>query len=369
MPDHSPASITTPSNRLRTSGNKILDASSKEVGFSGLNWFGFETPTNVVDGLWSRNWSSILDQIKTRGYNVIRLPFSNAMLKPGVMPAGVNYTLNPDLDGLTSLQVMDRIIAGAGARDLKIILDNHRSTPGGGPQAGGLWYTNEYSESGWIDDWKMLATRYKYSSAVIGMDLRNEPHEACWGCGDPAKDWRLAAEKAGNAILSVNPNVLIIVEGVSQNNNQYTWWGANLIGARDYPVRLDVPDRLVYSIHEYPGTVYPQPWFTDPSYPDNLPAIWDKFWGYLVKDNIAPVLIGEFGTRYETEKDRQWLQTFQRYIQLNKLSWVFWSLNPNSGDTGGLLLDDWTSIHPLKHAILRQIQYPFIIGNRFNHRR
>ena len=27
-----------------------------------------------------------------------------------------------------------------------------------------------------------------------------------------------------------------------------------------------------------------------------MPAIWDKHWGYLVKQNIAPVLIGEFGS-------------------------------------------------------------------------
>ena len=42
---------------------------------------------------------------------------------------------------------------------------------------------------------------------VIGADLHNEPHSpACWGCGDPNTDWRLAAERAGNAILSVNSN-------------------------------------------------------------------------------------------------------------------------------------------------------------------
>jgi endoglucanase len=141
---------------------------------------------------------------------------------------------------------------------------------------------------------------------------------------------------------------------------QYTWWGGNLMGVKDYPVRLNVPGRLVYSAHEYPQTVYPQPWFNAPNYPDNLRAVWEKYWGYLVTENIAPVLIGEFGTRYETEKDRQWLQSFQAYIRQNKLNWTFWSLNPDSGDTGGLLLDDWTSVNQSKQDILRQIQYPMI---------
>jgi endoglucanase len=351
--------LSTP-NYLHTSGSQILDASNKVAGLSGINWFGFETSNNSPHGLWVRNWEDMLDQIKAQGYNVIRLPFSNAMLKEDVMPSGIDYQKNPDLAELTALQVMDKIIRGANERGIKIILDNHRSTPGGGPESNGLWYTSEYSENDWILDWKKLVWRYKYIPAVIAVDLCNEPYNACWGCGDSARDWRLAAEKAGNAVLSVNPDLLVIVEGVAVHNGQNTWWGGNLIGAKEFPIRLNVPNRLVYSAHEYPETIYPQPWFSDSNYPNNLPAVWDKYWGYLVKENIAPVLIGEFGTRYETEKDRQWLSQFQKYVRQNKISWTYWSLNPNSGDTGGLLQDDWVTIHQTKQNILRQMQYPFI---------
>jgi endoglucanase len=263
---------------LHTSGNKILDSADQEIKLSGLNWFGFETSSNAPHGLGVRNWQSVLAQIKDQGYNVIRFPFSNAMLREGVKPSGINYTANPDLKGLTSLQLMDKIIAEADSLGLKVVLDNHRSTPGAGPESGGLWYTDEYPESKWISDWKDLAVRYKNNGAVIGVDLRNEPYGECWGCGDPSKDWRLAAEKAGNAVLSVDPNLLIIVEGVSGYKNQYTWWGGNLMGAKAYPVRLDVPHRLIYSIHEYPETIYPQAWFSASNYPDNLPAVWDKHW-------------------------------------------------------------------------------------------
>lgn len=346
------------SGYLHTRGNKIVDASGSVVGLSGLNWFGFETSNFAPHGLWTRNLDEMLDQIKSLGYNTLRLPFSNAMLKPGTQPNGIDLTKNPDLVDLSAIQVMDRIISEAGARGMQIILDNHRSTPGGGPESDGLWYTNEYPESAWIEDWKMLAARYKGNSTVVGMDLRNEPHGACWGCGDPARDWRLAAEKAGNAILAVNPELLIIVEGVAVYNNHATWWGGNLMGARDNPVRLTVPERLVYSPHDYPASVYPHPWFNDPGYPDNLPAIWDHFWGYLVEEEIAPILIGEFGTRYTSLIDQQWMVALRDYIQRKGLSWTFWSLNPNSGDTGGLLLDDWQSIHQGKQEVLEKIQYP-----------
>ena len=210
------------SNYLHTSGSKIYDASNQLVGLSGLNWFGLETANNAPHGLWSRSWQSILDQIKSLGYNVIRLPFSDAVLQAGVMPNSIDYNLNPDLVNLTSLQVMDKIIIGAGQRGIKIILDNHRSTPGGGPESGGLWYASGYPESTWIADWQMLANRYKDNDAVIGADLRNEPYGGCWGCGDNATDWRLAAERGGNAILAIEPNWLIIVEGVATYNGQST---------------------------------------------------------------------------------------------------------------------------------------------------
>jgi aryl-phospho-beta-D-glucosidase BglC (GH1 family) len=337
-----------------------MNASAQVVNLSGLSWFGFETSNQAPYGLDVRKWEDLLDQTKQLGYNVIRLPFSNAMLKQGTKPAHINYTLNPDLAGLSSLEVMDRIIAGAGKRGIRVILDNHRSTAGDGPESNGLWYTSEYPEKRWIDDWKMLATRYNDNPAIIGADLRNEPFSGCWGCGDAGNDWRLAAEKAGNAILSVNPDILIIVQGVSEHNGQSTFWGGNLTGVKNNPIRLTLPDRLVYSVHEYPESVSPQPWFNDQNYPQNLPGIWDQHWGYLIKEEIAPVLVGEFGTRYETDKDKQWLQAFQEYIKKNKLDWIYWSLNPNSKDTGGLILDDWTNADGEKQAILAQIQYPFI---------
>ncbi len=352
--------VMAASNYLHTSGSKIYDSSNRVVNLSGLNWFGLETANNVPHGLWSRSWQSMLDQIKSLGYNVIRLPFSNAVLQAGVMPNSIDYTLNPDLVNLTSLQIMDKIIAGAGQRGIKVILDNHRSTPGGGPESGGLWYTNGYSESGWIADWQMLANRYKNNDTVIGVDLRNEPYGGCWGCGDLSKDWRLAAERGGNAVLAVNPNLLIFVEGVATYNGQSTWWGGNLMGAGDFPVRLNVPDRLVYSPHEYPQTVAYQPWFADPTYPNNMPAIWDHSWGYLTKQNIAPIMVGEFGSNLQTSSDQQWFQAFQAYIKQNALGWTLWSLNPDSGDTGGLLADDWKTVVQAKQDVLKLLQYPFI---------
>jgi endoglucanase len=126
------------------------------------------------------------------------------------------------------------------------------------------------------------------------------------------------------------------------------------------PVVLSVPNRLVYSPHDYPATVFPQTWFSDPAYPANLPALWDENWGYLVQDGIAPVWLSEFGTRFETASDRAWLETLAEYIDHNGLSFAFWSLNPNSGDTGGILKDDWTTVSAEKQDVLAPLLAPLL---------
>ncbi len=160
---------------------------------------------------------SMLDRLVGLGYNMIRVPYCNQLFDAGSVPYGLDFDQNPALKGLTGLQILDKLIADSRQRGSKIVLHCHR--PDSGSQSA-LWYTNQYSEARWISDWTMLAQRYKGNDTVIGFDLHNEPRDpADWGSGNLASDWRLAAERAGNAILAVNPHLLIIVEGVDQVGN------------------------------------------------------------------------------------------------------------------------------------------------------
>ncbi|MGW2518784.1 cellulase family glycosylhydrolase [Streptomyces sp. NPDC001617] len=347
-----------------TSGRQILDAAGQPVRIAGINWFGFETGNYVVHGLWSRDYKSMIDQMKSLGYNTIRLPYSDDIFKSSTVPNSIDFSSgkNADLQGLNSLQVMDKIVAYAGQDGLKVILDRHR------PDAGGqsaLWYTASVPESTWIADLKALAARYKGQDTVVGIDLHNEPHDpACWGCGDAATDWRLAAQRAGNAVLGVNPELLIFVEGVQTFGGVSGWWGGNLMGVGQYPVQLDVAGRVVYSAHDYATSVAQQPWFSDPSFPDNMPGVWDKYWGYIFKQNIAPVWVGEFGTTLASAVDQKWLAALVSYLRptstygADSFQWTFWSWNPNSGDTGGILKDDWVTVDTVKDGYLASVKAP-----------
>ncbi len=342
---HDPANVPPPAHgaTLHTCGSRILDANGNPARITGVSWFGMETGTYAPHGLWTRNWRAMLDQIAALGFNTVRLPYSNEAIAPGRMPQGINYDVNPDLAGKTSLELMDILMQGASDRGLKVILDRHRPTAAGQSE---LWYTDSVPEDRWIADWVMLAKRYAAQPALIGMDLHNEPRgPATWGSGDPATDWRLAAQRAGNAILAVNPHVLIFVQGVERSGEDWYWWGGNFIDARSSPVHLDVPGRLVYSPHDYGPGVYGQAWFYAPEFPGNMPAIWDAHWGYLANEHLAPVVLGEFGGRsVGDDAEGVWQHALIDYADQHDIGWLNWSFNPDSGDTGGLLSDDWLSV-------------------------
>ncbi|MFN8076234.1 MAG: cellulase family glycosylhydrolase [Kineosporiaceae bacterium] len=377
----SPAAATgTGVGFLSTKGNQIVDSTGASVRLTGINWFGLETDNHVFHGMWSSEpWKAQIDHMAQLGFNTLRIPYSNDNLNNSLTPSVNDYT-NPDLAGLGPIDILDKVIEYAYSKGMRTLLDRHRPTTAGQSY---LWYIDKTPEEKWISDWVMLAKKYKGNPAVIGADLHNEPHAegtnpaatgACWGCGDVKRDWRLAAERAGNAIQAVNSDWLIVVEGVScpsgglnnvydndtSNDERCGWWGGNLSQAGKFPVRLNVPNKLVYSPHEYATSVYEQEWFKDASYPKNMPEIWDYFFGYLYKQNIAPILIGEFGSTLRDPRDATWLTELMKYTGtgMTGMSFTYWSWNPNSGDTGGIVQDDWKTVNENKMSILRPYMNP-----------
>src|SRR5581483_942196 len=75
--------------------------------------------------------------------------------------------------------------------------------------------------------------------------------------------------------------------------------------------------------------------------------------------------------KLQTTTDAQWLDKIITYLQgdlngdgVNDLasgqlgmSWTWWSWNPNSGDTGGILQDDWRTVNQNKVDKLKPMQF------------
>ena len=313
----------------------------------GVAWFGAETQDHVPHGLWSRNYQDMSEQIALVGFNAVRMPFCPDTLQ-NVAPSSIDYSKNAALQGLGSLEILDLIVAELDANSIYILFDHHRPDCDGISE---LWYLPGYSEQDWIDDLVFVASRYAHLEHFVGIDLKNEPHGAAtWGTGNPATDWDGAAARAAAAVLAANSDILVFVEGIQENptcsSSFEHWWGGNLEPQACAP--LDIPaNKLVFSPHVYGPDVFQQPYFSAPDFPDNLPNIWNQHFGFLADQGrvLAP---GEFGGRYGhggQASDVAWQNELVDYfIEKRICSFFYWSWNPNSSDTGGILQDDWITV-------------------------
>jgi endoglucanase len=162
---------------LSTKGSWTVTSSGNPLRITGISWFGFETNNRVLHGLWTRGYMSALDQNKAPDFSTLRIPFSNAMLKPGATTNSINFQVNPDLKDLTPLQVLDKIVGYCGQIGLRVIRGRH-SAKADGYTGENVWFISgdaHFIEQRWIEDWVMLAKHYAGNSTVIGADLFNEP--------------------------------------------------------------------------------------------------------------------------------------------------------------------------------------------------
>jgi endoglucanase len=383
-----------------TDGTRIVDTAGQTVRVAAVTWYGMESSHWVPAGLEFQRYTTIMDEVKLLGFNTIRLPFSNELVESNPMVHDA-VAANPQFRGQHALDVMDAIVGYAQQIGLKIILDNHRNRAarprGVNNLDEPLWYTPQYPQSAWIRDWQTLARRYASNDALIGLDLRNEPHTdgpgpwdlhaylhqgATWGpyngVDNPATDWRLAAEKAGNAVLAVNPHLLIFVEGIQmypEGGSVFaTWWSGILVPARSYPVVLNVPHQLVYSPHDWGPLKWQQSWFAHMTYASLL-NVWHTQWGFLLDHPrapyAAPIWLGEFGTcntapdcvgAQGPSSQGRWFQLLLRFLRTHpRVGWSFYALNGTNSNrcqtNNGLLNGEWNNLaNTSLEASLRSIQ-------------
>lgn len=318
----------------------------EEIQLIGVNWFGLEGSILNLHGQWTgRTIESFVDQMTQLGFNAVRLPVSPESLEPGRRGQG---------QPKTALDVTHDFLKVAHKAGLHVLLDVHTCsawravTDKPGPGLGSCW---NYGKDRWVSDLRKLADLSNQYDNVIGIDLFNEPYGYRWA------DWAKASLDAANAILAVNPNTLIFVEGVGNESTAGpagAFWGENLVEAAGGP--LDVlKDRLVFSPHVYGPSVAWQGYFGSADFPKNMPAIWDAHFGFL-KEKGYTLVFGEFGGRY-VGLDKIWQDAFVDYLNSKGFyNFFYWSWNPNSGDTGGILLDDWKRVNQDKINLLKRIR-------------
>ena len=318
-----------PAGYLSTRGNQLVDSLGDSVRIASIGWPGGDGPAGYApQGLWNGGgaaYQDIIQSAKDAGFNTIRIAWSNvSIVAVPQSPNQVDPAVNPTLAGLTVIQIFDKIVEHAGTIGMRIIFDHHTDDGGGGQQPNGLWFdkgpgsdgTDGAGTQGTVDaarfraDWVAFARRYAGNPTVIGFDLDNEPigvGRANWGGGGPTDIHQMYTD-IGNAIHEVNPDALIICEGLIEN------WGGNYVmdlgPARGTPVRLNKPNKLVYSTHEYPAEINGGALDSYGNYVQTM----NTAWGFLVSENIAPVWIGEMGSDMTSSDAKDWSAILLAYM-------------------------------------------------------
>ena len=315
-----------------------------------------------------------------------------------VTPAGAYGNINKDLaeaDGKTlknSEEIFDVILAKCKQYGIKAFIDIHSPDANNSGHDYPLWYGKAgVTTQVWQDSLVWLADKYKNDDTMLGFDLKNEPHGkreysgttcpenmARWDDSDAENNWARAATNCADAILEVNPHALIFIEGVEQypkTDQGYTydtpdiweapadkspwygaWWGGNLRGVKDFPIKpKSGTSQIVYSPHDYGPSVYAQTWF-DKDFTEQtlLDDYWYDTWAYINDQDIAPLLIGEWGGHMDGTKNQKWMELLRDYMIKNHINHTFWCLNPNSGDTAGLLGYDFYEWDEVKYGMFEE---------------
>ncbi len=353
-----------------------------------------------------------MQAIAERGINILRVPVSTRLVKEWMGGGGevssMNDYVNPDLAGMSSLEIFDQVVLQAKSCGIKILVDHHSADADNSGHHAPLWYLDDITSGDFYDTWEWFAERYKNEDTIIAYDLENEPHGtpnggagatmsrgeneswedycqrkplsqetnfAKWDDTQDEHNWRHAATVAAERILAINPKVLIMVEGIqatpkygkwiddksgageySDQCYDNTWWGGNLRLAGELPVEVaGHNDQIMYSPHDYGPAVYMQPWFKDGNFTrESLERdVWGPNWLYLHDEGISPLLLGEWGGFMDGGDNQKWMEAIRDEIVMKGLHHTFWCINPNSGDTGGLLGYDWKTWDEEKYGLFK----------------
>jgi aryl-phospho-beta-D-glucosidase BglC (GH1 family) len=338
-----------------TKGNQIVDASGNPQRLACVGWNGGNSVRPRLSGLNQVSYQTTMSDMVRLGFNCTRVLTS---------ARGVLDNTNGYLDTL------DHVLDYAGVIGLRVIVDIHNDEGGHGTRdnwgtapVNGIWYdkggasdgTDRGGNTGTISDadfqqaWLTLAARWKEKPAVLGYDLINEPHAGLttWGgydgVPDSDTDIRSMYIRVGNAIHAIDPKPLIIAEGV-QNYRAHAYEG-DLRGVARWPVNLKAAGKVVYSPHVYPAEVSDVPADYGPNWLNRM----NSLWGYIVKESIAPIFIGECGDWLATPDSQAWAAAFVAYVNgkapegpaftngQQGISWGWW--NWGVGENGGKVPD------------------------------
>ncbi|KAL0031693.1 hypothetical protein WJX79_001570 [Trebouxia sp. C0005] len=255
------------------------------------------------------------------------------------------------------------------------------------------------NQNQWLSDWVTLlkaVAQDSISSQMLMIDVLNEPDVfgVRWEAANGKPGYADLCIQLMDAVYSIVPGALFFVEGTGQYAPGYDGLAFNYgDGLASSSAAFDeyrgISDAGLFFEQVLSKPYLSQVVAAPHVYPPSISEAHDKYtgsglfnrlslsFGYLNKQGYCsrsnsnnchqfPVVIGETGTTFALQADQQQMADFALYLnnqgagndgQHNAISsWFWWAWNANSGDTGGIVEADWTTINWTK------INYMISIG-------
>ena len=328
------------SNRLRVSGDQIVNQKGETILLRGFGLGGMLHMENFIDGYPANEEAmreglrNVLGEKKYNLYfdNFLKSYFTDAdaayieSLGLNLVRIPINYhhfedDMNPGVIKEDAFSYLDNVIASCAKHHIYTIIDLH-ALPGSQNQH---WHSDNptHVASFWIHKdfqdralrlWEVIAKRYKNEAWVAGYDLINEP-------ADPTGEKVFPYYKRlHDAIRKIDHDHILFLEG-----DKY---------AVDFSKFSEIWKNVVYTNHDYAGPGFvtggDYPGYTRDKYydKDTLEKDFLKKSEFMFSHHV-PVWVGEFGPVYsgEAKKDEMRYQVLKdqlAYYNKYKVSWCIW---------------------------------------------
>jgi aryl-phospho-beta-D-glucosidase BglC (GH1 family) len=263
----------------------------------------------------SLEWSSTGNQISPSDFaamatwhaNVVRIALNQDWwVAPG--PGQTAPLYDP-----TYPSTVDQAIAWAEQAGLDVILDLHWSdrgnlnvTKGNSPDVVGTSNQQPMADVNSVTFWSQVAARYKGDGHVL-FELYNEPNSIGWNVwlsGGTVMEYQaVGMQTLYNAVRAAGADNVVIAGGID--------WAYDLSGVRTHMIS---GYNIMYATHPYRegGSGVGQ---------------WNAAFGYLASEDIAPVIVTEFGDNRVSGCTAQWDTSVIQFAANPSLhiSWTAWA--------------------------------------------
>jgi aryl-phospho-beta-D-glucosidase BglC (GH1 family) len=384
---------------LRIADGKFFSGKDP-FAFHGVNWFGFNNGQTMVDGLWAggssfaTDFSTILYKLKLLGFNSIRLPFIFKDLaivplnqtvpchidsKNTILERTKYFSHHDDLSNIpqfigplpshgycndyipnkSTLERFHWVIRQIVKNDMYVIVDYH---PMGLERTA---YNLHAFVDQWTKVWASITNLPYFDSELKGrllLDIMNEPDSMGLG-------WKSGISKLYLSTMDTLYKMkqpFFLVEGGGQLGYGGVCWGNGFITDTSLGKSFGIEDahaffetlmqkpylsNVIVSPHLYGPTVSKHIQFSGQYLKDRLATTFGFLGtkGYCSKKKCHkfPIVIGEFGSFFQDSRDITYYHEVAKWFRDQfgpYANWMFWCYNQNSGDTGGLVINNWQDL-------------------------